>query len=392
MCFTLPARGAHAQAEAAEAEAPASVEAAASPTTKLTAEQWERSYDKARSALKDGAFIAAAAALSQLAEQAPDATRKRVALEASWLALYWSKRGYALQVPSSSSDTDEGGGARPSKRTTDELAILYTSSVIYGVGSGVALAMLTEPNSAAGAILPTLALAGVSATAVYQIDKRVGLRYGAAQAMTSGLYIGFEEGLAWVLWQQEYARWENQLSAKQVASVLWATSTVGVVAGGLVGQLYGTTPGRASLMGSGAFWSALVVGFGVAAMTDNTQTALLSSAVALNVGAVGGVLLGNTMRPSIARVRFIDLGGVCGGLVLGGLYLAVADTSGNSRAAFGTIAAGFGGGLLAAAYLTRDMEPDDPRRPRDESQFSMVPTIAPSAHGHGGTLGLAGAF
>lgn len=274
------------------------------------------------------------------------------------------------------------------KRTTDELGWLYTTSVFYGIGSGIALAMYTEPDSPAGAILPTLALSGLSVSLVYGIDKKP-LRYGGAQAITSALFVGFEEGLVWVLWREAASSYETDLSGKQVAGYLWGATTAGAVVGGLVGQLYGITPGRASLIGSGALWSSLVVGMGVGAMTDRSSTGLLSAAIALNVGALGGFVLGDRVQPSIGRVRFLDLGVISGGLVVGGLAFALAGDNADGRGLLGATAAGMVAGFTTAWVMTRNMAPDDPQR---APAVALVPTLMPAHNGTGTLLGVGGVF
>ncbi|MCG5053210.1 MAG: hypothetical protein KA712_09655 [Myxococcales bacterium] len=358
------------------------------PRERLSPDDWERAYDAARLLLRDGQFAVASYSFTSLAAAAPDVARKRLALEQSWLATYWWKHDLTLQT--GRADPNPRTRVRDDRRTTDELAVLYTSSVIYGLGTGITLAVHTEPASAAAGILPTLGFAGAAALLVRQLDRGPGLRYGAAQAISSGLFVGFEEGLAWILWKQAKSAPFDDLEGKTVATILWGTSTLGAVAGGLVGQLHGTTPGRAALMGSGALWSGSVAGFATAAITDGGDASLLAAAIALNAGALGGVLLGDRLNPSIARVRFIDLGGLCGGLFLGGLYLAFAGEGASASGGFGALALGVGGGLLGAALLTSDMEPDERNRQLDTT--SWVPTVAPVQDGHGAVLGMAGAL
>ena len=363
-------------------------EAPAVPTTDLPAAEWDTQYDAARLMLRDGLFANAAESLAWMAERAPDVGRKRLALEQSWLALYWSKRGYQLELVSPEERSVTMARFRD-KRTTDELGWLYTSAVIYGVGSGVALAVHTEPDSAAAGILPTMGLAAASVALVYQLDRRP-LRYGGAQAITSGLFLGFEEGLTWVMWQQSHANREDQYSSKTMSTLLWGASTAGAVLGGIVGQFRGITPGRASLIGSGALWSALAVGLTVGDVTKDTTKGLFAAGVALNLGAVGALLVGDVFQPSIGRVRFVDLGGLSGALVFGGLYAAIfADNNNDGRGLLGVTAAGMITGLGTAWVLTKSMSPDDPQR---APPTPLVPVVMPIRDTGGTVMGLAGTF
>jgi hypothetical protein len=136
------------------------------------------------------------------------------------------------------------------------------------------------------------------------------------------MYIGLEEGLVWTLWNQARTFRSDEWEGKTVANVIWLMSTAGAVAGGVVGTLQGTTPGRASFVGSTALWTGLVGGLvaGAISSEDDKQDdrALLASAIGLNVGALAGAFAAGPVSPSIARVRFLDLGGIGGGLVFGG--------------------------------------------------------------------------
>jgi uncharacterized membrane protein YeaQ/YmgE (transglycosylase-associated protein family) len=143
-------------------------------------------------------------------------------------------------------------------------------------------------------------------------------------------------------------------------------------------------------MGSAAMWSGLVAGTFAGAITKRSDTALLSSAIALNVGAVFGALAGAEVSPSIARVRFIDLGGLGGGLLLGGLYWAVQDRNASGQGLLTATSLGMTAGLAAGWLLTRDMETDLPRKHREPSLAErLVPTLVPTSTGTGLVLGVA---
>lgn len=381
------------------AETPAAPAAEAAPPAPADAGDpaWPQRYAGARASLLAGHFAECQAWFSQLAATAPNAIDRALAQTQGELCARWLREGWVLQRHT---DGEPSTSASRDRRTIDELAILYGNAVAYGVLSGVALAAFTEPGTAAGGILPALALAGGAAGLVYAIDAKVGLRYGSAQAISSGLYIGLEEGLAWTLWNQARSDRADEWSDKALAAVLWGTATVGAVAGGVLGQTVGTTPGQASFMGSAALWSGTVAGLTVGALTgldeDVDEYALLAGALALNAGAVGGALLAPNVSPSIARVRFLDLGAVAGALVAGGLYIAVADSDSTAGAAAGTVAAGITGGLAAAWWLTSGMQPDRPAFRGEASAWSSARLSLQPVSGAGRltgvTLGVQGAL
>lgn len=275
-------------------------------------------------------------------------------------------------------------------RTIDEISILYTNAVLYGLYAGVVLDVQTSANSAGSAIMPPLLLAGLSAGTVALLDHSLHLGYGVAQSIVSGLYIGVEEGITWSLWHEAHWPSSSKWGGKTVTTLIWATGTVGAVAGGMVGSMHGTTPGRASLMGSAAMWSGAVAGTLTGGMTGHADTALLTSAIMLNAGAVAGIFAGAEVSPSIARVRFIDLGGLSGGLVVGGLYWTIQDKKASGRGLLTSSGLGMTAGLVTSWLLTRDMDPDQPRKNRELSFAErLLPTIAPASSGTGFVLGVA---
>ena len=383
--------------------APASTSAPAQPPSVIPEEpgpatavthgiaDWSAGYERAKALMITGRFADAAAAFSILAASAADSGRILLAREQASTCRAWADGGFTL-VAGASEEAQERRAARQDRRTTGELATLYTTAVLYGVGSGLALAAGTKPSSAAGVILPSLAFAGASAGLVALVDRQMQLRYGVPQSIVSGMFIGLEEAIAWSGWNQARSVYSDEWSTGELAAVYWSTATAGALAGGILGTIYGTTPGRASLAGSAALWSGVVAGLAAAAFSDAGDTrddhALLAAALALNVGGVAGVILGGEASPSIARVRFVDLGGIAGGLLFGGLYYSIEGQQSRGQAAAAWVATGATLGLATAWVLTRDMERDQPRRGHDSLLSNLVPTLAPAGNGTGLVLGV----
>lgn len=151
-------------------------------------------------------------------------------------------------------------------------------------------------------------------------------------------------------------------------------------------------------MGSTALWGGILSGLFTAAVTGDAQgqrddDGLLGAALGTNIGALGGVLSAGTLSPSVARVRFIDLGGMAGGLLAGGLYVSAANNlrQDDIQGLFGVNALGIAGGLALSAVLTRGMPADHGvTEPGPTNAVHVEPTLIPV---RGGTLiGLAGAF
>jgi hypothetical protein len=109
---------------------------------------------------------------------------------------------------------------------------------------------------------------------------------------------------------------------------------------------------------------------------------MLTTLVGLNVGAIGVVLAAGPVSPSIARVRFLDLGGIAGGLVGRGLYLAAGSNALNGQAFAWATAIGVGAGLGIAWAATSGVAPD--RLDDHESKMAGVqfsPTLIPAKGG-----------
>lgn len=358
-------------------------------------ELWLSRYSAARERMLAGAFAEAAPMFRELVATAPSPVERAAVLEDERTCEDWARRELVL-VRRADLGESSVGAKRSDVRTNDEIAALYTSAVVYGLGTGLWLDVQTESNSPAGVVLPALGFAGASAGVVALLDSGRPLRYGVAQSIVAGMTIGFEEGLVLTTWNQARVERADEWSGKTMVNVVWGLSTAGAIAGGVIGTERGTTPGRASFVGSAALWSGTVAGLMGASLTsiDEKQddNGLLAAAIGLNAGAVVGALAAGPVSPSIARVRFLDLGGLSGGLLFGGLYLAAADRNPDARAAMVTTAAGIAAGLGVAWGVTSEMTPDRREdaalaaKPRIVS--SVAPTLAPVAGG--ATLGVAG--
>jgi hypothetical protein len=359
----------------------------------MSAEQnsWSDDFDRARALMLDGKFAAAAPIFESLVGRAGTPVERAIAQQNAQLCRQWASRGASLRFGPADIGAAQG---RKDQRTTGELASLYISAVVYGLGSGGVLTVYSEPDSAGGVIMPSLALAGVSVGAVYLLDyKKLG--YGVPQSISAGLSIGLLEGLSWTFWHFSSVRSEDEWSAETITTLIWGSATLGGILGGVLGHKLGTSPGRAAFLESSARWTGLTAGLALSAFPDDEHkddAGFLAGAVGLTLGAVGGYFIARTESPSVARARFIDLGGISGGLVAGGLYLSVSNQDTEYTPFALTTAGGIAAGLALSYYLTRDMEPDLPGAAADQVVVDLAPTLAPGHDGDGATLGLAGSW
>ncbi len=363
-----------------------------------SAPTWQDRYNHARKQMLQGDFAEAAAEFSILAKETTSLVEVALAREQHSICYELMQRGLTFVKKADIGESSLTAKAL-NRRTSDELATLYTVSVLYGLGTGGWLASHTKPESAAGAILPALGFAGASAGAIALLDNTgEPLRYGVAQSITSGLNIGLQEGLALLLWHQASSSRKDEWDDSTGSDVVWGFTTAGAVAGGVFGSYYGTTPGRASFMGSAALWTGTVTGLTTAAIAGigpkQDDAGMLAAAIALNVGAIGGALTAGKIAPTIAKVRYLDLGGLAGAILAGGIYTAAVDKGGDSRVACGTVALGTTLGLGIAFFATAGMPSD---RLQNESQahsgdilgnthLVLSPTVGGVSLGLAGTL------
>lgn len=374
--------------------------------------EWKLAYEEARAKLALGEFGLAATLFAALEASAQSEVDRALAHAQRVLAAEWASRKLTL-VPATEAQSIARETALASKaedrRSTDELVSLYSNSVAYGIGSGVWLATLTKPETAATGILPTLALTAGSVGTVMALDSgKRGLRYGVPQSIVSGLYVGLEQGVMWTYFVAASSDHDGKPDppASTYSTLLWASSTAGAVAGGILGEKIGTTPGRASWVGSTTLWTGLVSALtaGATAGDSNATAVPITGIVGLAVGTAIGFGTASSVSPPISRVRLLDLSGLLGGLGAVGLYVAAANDKTDGRAAAGVTALGIAGGLglgwLATSSMGRDYpreaDPsaeaeDDARSPVRRFFAKLTPSVLP-ASGGGAMIGAAGSL
>jgi len=355
-----------------------SASAEAETTSQVERPSWDTRFDAAYQTLARGEFEAASTAFKALLVDAPEGAQRTRVETLLALSDEWAMKGFTLVLGSDATETLKARGNR--RRTKGEIAGLYVDSVVYGLGSGIWVSILADTNGAAGVILPSLALAGGSAGLLYYLDQDP-LGYGVARSASAGLRLGLYSGISWVTWNE--SRGTDGLDAKVNASLIWGFSTAGMVGGGLLGQELGATPGAASMVESGGLWASVTSGFltfGLLGDAIESDTFFLASAIGLNLGALGAGFLAAKSAPSTARVRYLDLGAISGGVLFGGAYVAFADMADSGGAQLASLVTGTGiaGGLTLAWILTADMPKD---AFVERSTVAWTPTLLPTEDG-----------
>jgi hypothetical protein len=370
---------------------------AASPATSAT--EWSTRYEAARRHLLDGDYEAAFEEFVDCADTATNESDKRLAYEMARVAAEGARRS---KLDWKKVEPVTPPGERP-RRTSDELTLLYTTSFLYGAGTGAWFLLQTQPDSALTATLPFIGIAAAPVIGVAIADGVHPLPHGVPHGLTVGAYVGLGEAIWIVGYQHSRAdrlygaapdspRWD----ATKTSSVLWGGATLGAIAGGVVTSGIPTTPGRVSFTGSTSIWGGVLTGMATSSLVKGghrSEDALLATGVGYNLGLINGMLFARSVSPSVSRVRLIDLSGAAGGLVAGGLYLSFAGSDANSRAAFGLSSLGAATGLALGWIATSGMAKDEygtAREQRPASGLTYNPTFVPLDRGIG--LAVAGSM
>ncbi|HEY5373366.1 MAG TPA: hypothetical protein VIK01_06750 [Polyangiaceae bacterium] len=330
---------------------------------------WDQRYERAREQLVSGHEAQAEPVFARLAQDAPTPEDARLAGELAKICR--SK----LSVQTDAAHL----------RGQEEMTVLYATAFVYGLGTSAWVALMTEPKNLGAAVLPFALLTTASVGGVALADSYHPFRRGVPQSIASGIYLGFGEGIwavglehAGATRRNDGSRWNSA----QVASALWGGATLGAIGGGLIGAVRQPTPGRVSFTLSTSLWGGLVSSFAATALSPNeqrrTEHAFGAGWIGYNVGLASGIIFAPSVAPSIARVRFVDLGGIGGGLIGAGISTFAAE-QGRTRASFGASAIGAAAGLGLTWWATSGMPSDPPTQ--NTPALALMPSLVRTPNG-----------
>ncbi len=418
------ASGAAAQPSASSSAAPPASGSAAQPSASASAAPpvdamaaWQQRYDEAGRRMTAGDYAAAVQMYTDLAATAPTPAARDLALDQLRLATqYQQHHGVAIApAPARSAGvwtepTAPGRLPAPAvhrdrtRRSADELVLLYVGAVGHGILTGFFVDSLTKNgNPTAGASVAGLLLgagfAGANVTAVALLDNAHLLRYGVPQSMFAGAMIGLGEGVAWNEWAGNRAKSSFHSYTKDMAYI-WTMTTGGAVIGAIAGSAVRTTPGRSTWVydvsfASGLFAAGLAgAASGDTALKDHSGTSNeanrnvgLSAALAGLGGLGAGIFTAGPLSMSSGRAHLIEAGWLGGSLFAGGLCGAY---SCSPTGAFAAMAIGDAVGFVGTFFATIGMKPDPLSEHEPDKGMSFVPMITPT---NGGLqIGLAGSL
>jgi len=296
------------------------------------------------------------------------------------------------------------------RRSNEEIGWLYASTLTYGFASGLVVDGAANQGKNGVDLWPLvgtmIGVSGLGSAAVAVADAKKIWKYGMPQSITTGLHIGFEQGLAWALMDAKNGTTGKDPSYLQTAAIIWSATSIGAVGGGIFGAVAKVTPGEVGWVGSLSLWPSVVLGgaaYGVTAGGETTADLVkgehamgLVGGVAGLAGMAVGMITAPYVQPSALRVRLIDVGGF-GGALLGVMIGTVAGAACSAHndncrpvGAFTGIAIGSGIGagavMLGTAWMKRDPVALHWGKALDSVQPSVTPTQGGAVIGLGGSL------
>ena len=273
-------------------------------------------------------------------------------------------------------------------RAPGEMAALYITSGLYGVGTGIWLDSLFKLDDPGLAVIMPIAFGAGAPVGMYFWDRSIGgFKRGVPASMATGLVLGGLEGMAIAGTQWQYTREKNKDWHFNVqTSVTWILATAGGVGGFFFGNWLEPDPRSMTFIVSGAGWGTLSGGMlGIAFQgrhddwKDGSSIAGLIGYNALMAGA-GAISIFHT--PSFQSQKYMWLGylaGAVAGCIVFPFYLANSD----ANAKHGFIGPSLGGlaGVGVAGALTwnsKDAGQAKNWKPPIDLAMAPVPPLTPT--------------
>jgi hypothetical protein len=280
-------------------------------------------------------------------------------------------------------------------RDPNEMAVLYGTSIAYGVGTGIWIDGLAHVGDPGIAFIAPLAFGAAAPLGVYLWDQNAPLARGVPSSISAGLALGAVEGIAisGTQWQHSDHGGPNTWSFATQTSVTWLMSTGGGIGGYAFGEWLHPDPRSLGFIASGAGWGAISGSFlgAGAASGDWKDGASIGGLLGYNAGifATGAMSVAGYV-PSWRTQQAMWLGYLIGTAATSVVYLFYIGSDNDPR--HGLIANSLGGlaGVGVAALLTANMKDDD----QTSSRSSLLPFqvgFAPTPQG-GAALSAFGQF
>jgi hypothetical protein len=281
------------------------------------------------------------------------------------------------------------------KRSGSEITVLYSTSVVYGVGLGVwfgAEAGIKDP----GLFLIAPAVLGVAAPiGVYLLDNPA-LPRGMPAAIASGMVIGAGEGIGIASYQFVTTNSADAWGFRGLSRATALGATLGGAGGFVLGYLQEPSPKSSLLTTSSVVWGAAVgsmFGYGGTRAGEGyhlaNDSAALGGLIGFNVGLAAAAGLSTVYVPSYRALSYMWAGAAIGAAVSLPVYLAYAGKDA-PPAKRGLVFSGVSTTLgIVAGALLAGTSPDSAET-EAPSRFAHLDYLLPMPTAHGALLTLGG--
>ena len=248
-------------------------------------------------------------------------------------------------------------------RGDGEMAFLYVTGGLYGVGTGIWLDAIGHVKDPTLAILPPIGLGAGALVGTYLLDRFVDLHRGVPSSISTGLVLGAVEGMAISATQRQLSDKGSEWSFATGTTVTFLAATGGGAGGALFGELVRPNPRSLGLVGAGATFGAIsgtAIGAGISSSRDWKDGGSLGGLVGYNLGIVGAGALSLAWTPTWNTQKYMWIGygvGAAASMLVYVPYIFIDD--GQPRrglVANGVVALG---GAAAGAVLGIVLDGDD---------------------------------
>ena len=284
------------------------------------------------------------------------------------------------------------------------MALLYATSVVYGVGMGVEFSSevgIKDP----GLFLIAPALLSVAAPiGAYALDQP-SMHRGVPSAISAGFLLGTGEGIGIAGTQMVSASAGSAWGFRGFSRAVAIGSTVGGVGGWLAGTWLEPPPNTSVLALSGAAWGTAIgsmIGYGASPTSYNfsgangraNDWAAMGGLVGYNLGALGAAGFGTVTTVSDSQLQWMWAGAGIGAAVSLPVFLFYAGDGGppakrgfvfmGTATTLGVVA----GAVFAPGKRTLAKRTSDPQTAHVESAFELLGIVPWWSTKDGGLMAL----
>jgi hypothetical protein len=231
----------------------------------------------------------------------------------------------------------------PNRRSDGEMAVLYGTSIAYGVGAGIWIDGVAGVSDPGLAFIAPIVFGGAVPAGLYLADHYYAFHRGVPESISTGMWLGAVEGIAIAGTQWQNAAVANRWGFGGEATATWLIAT----AGGVGGYAFGEWLRPDSPCGNWADGASIVglIGYNVGLVATGAISIRYMPSWRSQAWMWGGFLMG-TAASSVVYFGYIgssddprhglianSLGGLAGVGIAAALTANMRDDNGTSNAA-----------------------------------------------------------